>query len=60
MNIFKSFFSKNDSSEALKLRYSKSENNWRVTKAYEIIYIGDLVQCKTYIQNMKNSNSLLV
>lgn len=59
MSIIKSLFSKKNNPNDLKLRFSKRENNWRVTKGHAIMYLGDEEQCKNYMNNIKESNTIL-
>jgi len=51
MSILNSFFSNPANSTTLKLRFSKKENVWRVTKGYDIMYMGEKQQCKSYMQH---------
>lgn len=59
MSIFKSLFSKKNNPNGLKLTFSKEENNWRVTKGHVIMYLGDEEQCKNYMNNIADSNTIL-
>lgn len=56
IKIINSFFSNNGESNNLKLRFSKRENNWRITKGHEIVYMGDEAHCRSYMQNMQVSS----
>lgn len=51
MSFLKYFFSKNNNANQLKLRFSKADDNWRVTKLFEIIYVGNKDQCKLFMEN---------
>jgi len=52
MNIFKLFFSNQDSDDSFTLRFSKTENRWRVMKGFSIMYVGNKIQCENYMKNM--------
>lgn len=52
MTLLKKIFSgKNEN--AFSIRFSKSDNNWQVYLAGNLVYIGQKSDCQTYINNMK-------
>ena len=52
MKFLKELFSNQGSNnDELKLKFDKLENNWHVMKEHAIMYIGDELTCKTYINS---------
>ncbi len=54
MTWFETLFSKN-SKKGLKLKFSKQNDSWIVTRNQEIVFMGGEAQCKTYITNFEES-----
>lgn len=54
MKWISSIFSK-QTDETFKLKFNKKTDSWIVTRNQDIVFIGEQVQCKNYIENFENS-----
>lgn len=52
MTFLKKIFSGNNQN-TFNIRFSKSENNWQVYLAGNLVYIGQKSDCQMYMNNMK-------
>ncbi len=54
MTFLKNIFSKKNE-KTFNIRFSKSENNWHVYLAGNIMYIGNKSDCQMFMDNMQQT-----
>ena len=54
MKWINSIFTKQND-QSLKLKFSKKNDSWMVTRNNDIVFIGGESQCKNYIKNFENT-----
>ena len=55
MSLFNKLF--NIKSDGLKLRYSKSEDQWQVYREMSIVYMGTKEMCQEFIKNSQAASA---
>jgi hypothetical protein len=54
MNVLSKLFNATQKS-GLKLRFSKTQDQWQVLKGMTLLYVGEKSQCERYLENFQGT-----